>query len=106
MPVVLEKETKVNLQQVMALANRFILTKLPDRFSVGLPKSVAFPTRRLWVVPVMLTYPHVGIVGEVGMVAVDAEQETVVGWTPFQEMEELARQLYQEKKHEIEIAFS
>ena len=40
------------------------------------------------------------------MVAVDAEQKTVVGWTPFQEMEELATQLYQEKKHEIEIAFS
>jgi hypothetical protein len=104
--VVLEKEIEFNLQQVMALANRFILAKLPDRFSAGLPKSVAFPTRRLWVVPVILTYPHVGIVGEVGMVAVDAEQEIVVGWTPFQEMEELARQLYQEKKHEIEIAFS
>ena len=106
MSVVLEKETKVNLQQVMALANRFILSRLPDRFSAGLPKSVAFPTRRLWVVPVILTYPHIGIVGEVGMVAVDAEQKTVVGWTPFQEMEELATQLYQEKKHEIEIAFS
>ena len=108
MSVVLKKETKVNLQQVMALANRFILTKLPDRFSAGLPKSVAFPTRRLWIVPVILTYPHLGIVGEVGMVAVDIEQETVVGWTPLQEMEELAKQLYQEKKdeHEIEIAFS
>jgi hypothetical protein len=106
MSVMLEKETRVNLQQVMALANRFILTKLPDRFSAGLPKSVAFPTRRLWVVPVMLTYPHLGIVGEVGMVAVDAEQETVVGWTPFQEMEELARQLYQEKKHETNHSFS
>ena len=106
MSMVLERETKLNLQQVMALANRFILTKLPDRFSAGLPKSVAFPTRRLWVVPVMLTYPHVGIVGEVGTVAVDVEQEIVAGWTPFQEMEELARQLYQEKKHEIELAFS
>jgi len=106
MSVVLEKETKINLQQVMALANRFILTRLPDRFSAGLPKSVNFPTRRLWVVPVMLTYPHIGIVGEVGMVVVDAEQQTVVGWTQVQEMEELARQLYLEKKHEIELAFS
>ena len=106
MSIVAEKEIKVDLQQMIAVANRFILANLPDRFSAGLPKSMAFPTRRLWIVPVILTYPHVGVVGEVGMVAVDAEQEIVVGWTPFNEVENLARQLYQESKHEIEIAFS
>jgi hypothetical protein len=75
-------------------------------FLSGAAQEHVFPPRRLWVVPVILTYPRVGIVGNVGMVAVDAEQETVVGWTPFPEMGELAKQLYQEKKHEIEIAFS
>jgi hypothetical protein len=53
-----------------------------------------------------LTYPKVGIVGEVGMIAIETERENVVGWTPFSEVEALARQLYQEKKNEIEIAFS
>jgi hypothetical protein len=106
MSIAAAKETKVDLRKAIAVANRFILSNLPDRFSAGLPKSIEFPTRQLWIVPVVLTYPNVGIVGEVGMVAVDAEQEIVVGWTPFNEMEKLAKQLYQEKKHEIEIAFS
>ncbi len=106
MSVVLEEKSKVDARRAMAVANRFILSHLPDRFSAGLPKSMTFPTRWLWMVPVVLAYPQVGIVGEVGMVAVDTERETVVGWTPVEEMETLARQLYQEKKHEIEIAFS
>jgi len=29
----------------------------------------------------MLIYSHIGIVGEVGTVAVDTERETGVGWT-------------------------
>ena len=106
MSVVLKKEVKISYKRAMATANRFILENLPDRFSAGLPKSVHFPTRMVWIVPVLLTYPKVGILGEVGMIAIEAERENVVGWTPFSEMEALARQLYQEKKNEIEIAFS
>ena len=106
MSVALKEEIKVSYRRAMATANRFIVEHLPDRLSAGLPKSVRFPTRTVWIVPVLLTYPKVGIVGEVGMIAVEAERENVVGWTPFSEVEALARQLYQEKKNEIEIAFS
>lgn len=48
----------------------------------------------MWILPVELTYPYVGVVGQVGFVAVDGEQETVVGWTPFDVMETTAQQLY------------
>ena len=106
MSVALKEEIKVSYRRAMATADRFIVENLPDRLSAGLPKSIRFPTRTVWIVPVLLTYPKVGIVGEVGMIAIEAERENVVGWTPFSEVEALARQLYQEKKNEIEIAFS
>jgi hypothetical protein len=96
----------LDAKEAMVAANRFIVEHLPDRFSAGLPKLVQFPLQPLWLVPVHLTYPGVGVVGEVGMVAVDGERPIVVGWTPPGEMEALARQLYEEKHSEIEIAFS
>ena|GEM_PF-1458410 len=103
-----ETRTQVVLdtRQAMIAANRFIVEHLPDRFSAGLPKLVLFPLRPLWLVPVHLTYPGVGVVGEVGMLAVDGDHPVVVGWTPPEEMEALARQLYEENRDEIEIAFS
>ena len=99
-------QVALSARQVTIVANRFIAEHLPDRFSAGLPKLVLFPLRPLWLVPVHLTYPGVGMVGEVGMLAVDGDRPAVVGWTPPEEMEALAHQLYEEKRDEIEIAFS
>lgn len=96
----------LDAKQAMAAANRFIVEHLPDRFSAGLPKLVIFPLRPLWLVPVHLTYPGIGIVGEVGMLAVSGDRPAIVGWTPTEEMEALARQLYEENRNEIELAFS
>ena len=96
----------VNTRQAMTAANRFIVEHLPDRFSAGLPKLVLFPLRPLWLVPVHLTYPGVGVMGEVGMLAVDGDHPVIVGWTPPEEMEVLAQKLYEENRDEIEIAFS
>ncbi len=96
----------LNARQAMVAANQFIVEHLPDCFSAGLPKLVLFPIRPLWLVPVLLTYPGVGVVGEVGMLAVDGDHPVIVGWTPLEEMEALAQKLYEENRDEIEIAFS
>jgi hypothetical protein len=106
--VAFEKQAHVVLDagQALIAANRFIVEHLPDRFSAGLPKLVLFPLRPLWLVPVHLTYPGVGVIGEVGMLAVDGDRPVIVGWTPLSEMETLARQLYEENRDEIELAFS
>lgn len=106
--VAFDKQAQVVLDagQALIAANRFIVEHLPDRFSAGLPKLVLFPLRPLWLVPVHLTYPGVGVIGEVGMLAVDGDHPVIVGWTPLSEMEALARQLYEENRDEIELAFS
>ncbi len=98
--------TTTDARQAMIAANRFIVEHLPDRFSAGQPKLVIFPLRPLWLVPVHLTYPGVGVLGEVGMLAVGGDIPVIVGWTPPEEMESLAQRLYQENRDEIEIAFS
>jgi len=99
-------QVMLDARQAMIAANQFIVEHLPDRFSAGLPKLVLFPLRPLWLVPVHLTYPGVGVVGEVGMLAVDGDRPVVVGWTPPERMEALAHQLYEEHSNEIELAFS
>lgn len=87
-------------------ANRFILENFRDRFSAGTPRHLVFPTRSIWTVPIVLAYPKVGVLGEVGFVGVDGESGVVVGWTPKEEVEKVAEQMYKEKKDEIEALFS
>jgi len=98
--------TTTDARQAMIAANRFIVEHLPDRFSAGQPTLVVFPLRPLWLVPVHLTYPGVGVLGKVGMLAVGGDIPVIVGWTPPEEMESLAQKLYQENRDEIETAFS
>ena len=43
---------------------------LPDRFCAGAPEFDR--ERSLWLVPVLLSYPKIGILGQVGQVAVSA----------------------------------
>lgn len=97
---------QIGSKTALKIANKFILERMRDRFSAGPPKRVIFPTRCVWIVPVVLTYPKVGMVGDVGEIAVDAETGGIVGWTPVEEMESIAKSIYKDKKSEIEIAFS
>lgn len=87
-------------------ANWFILENFRDGFSAGTPRHLVFPTRSIWVVPIVLAYPKVGVLGEVGFVAVDGESGVVVGWTPVEEVEKVAEQMYKEKEDEIAALFS
>lgn len=97
--------TAINAATAKRLANRFILENLPDRFCAGTPRFLQFPLRSVWAVPVMLSYPRIGPVGQTGLVAVDVETGSVTGWTPLQEMKKAAQNIYAEKKAEVETAF-
>lgn len=97
---------KIGSTAALKTVNKFILENMRDRFSAGSLKRVIFPTREVWIVSVVLTYPKKGIIGEVGAIAVDGETGEIVGWTPIEEMETVAKDLYEGKKSEIEIAIS
>lgn len=97
---------KIDSKTALKIANGFVLEKMRDRFSAGSLKRVIFPTREVWIVSVVLTYPKKGIVGEVGAIAVDGEMGEIVGWTPIEEMEAVAKEIYEGRRKELEIAFS
>ncbi|MEK7728776.1 MAG: hypothetical protein AAB354_10215 [candidate division KSB1 bacterium] len=96
---------KISRDSAQTKANQFIIEHLPDRFCAGQPRFVIFPIRAAWSIPVVLAYPKLGAIGEVGAVIVDAELGNVVGWTPIEEIREAAKELYEERKAEIEAPF-
>jgi hypothetical protein len=98
--------TKIDAEAAKRLTNRFILENLPDRFCAGTPRFLQFALRSVWIVPVVLSYPRIGPVGQAGMAAVDTETGSVVGWTPLDEMKKAADAIYEQKKAAIEAAFS
>jgi hypothetical protein len=81
---------------------RFLNRHLGHLLAAGTPQRVLFPLRSTWVVPVQLTYPGCGVIGEVSMVVVDETTGEVVTWTSPQAMHQATEQLYQEHKEEIE----
>jgi len=97
--------TQIDAEAAKRLANRFILENLPDRFCAGIPRFLQFPLRSVWIVPVVLSYPRIGPVGQAGIAAVDTETGSVVGWTPLDEMKKAAETIYERKKSDIEAAF-
>jgi hypothetical protein len=90
--------------QAQAAANLFLHDHLPDRFTADQP--CFRPTDNVWYVPVILVYPRVGFIGQVGAILISAAAETVVSYTPLEEMKHAAQELYTTHRDAIEAAFS
>lgn len=56
----------------------------------------------MWYVTVVLTYAVLGPLGKVGEITVSAGSEEVISHTPFMEMKERARSLYDQHREQIE----
>ena len=86
------------------VANGFLLDHLPDRFLAIEPRFD--PRARVWRLPVVISYPSIGQIGEVGEVSVSVSTEDVVSHTPLDEMMSRARVLYDQNREAIQAAFS
>ena len=89
------------------VVNEYCLLHYGTSFSSGTPVrcSLSSPQADLWVVPVMLTSPGYGWVGQVGTVALDAASGQVVGADPRPTVYAAARRLEEAKRDELEAAF-
>jgi hypothetical protein len=96
--------TSVTALAAQAAANQFLSERLPDRFTAD--QAERDRAGDVWRVPVVLAYPFIGAVGQVGEILVNADTESVVWFTPLDEMRERARLLYEAHRDEIEAAFS
>jgi hypothetical protein len=59
----------------------------------------------MWIVPILLSSPGLGALGEVGMVAVSGLSGEVVGATPKSDVRSAGSRLAQERRHDVDAAF-
>jgi hypothetical protein len=94
---------KITALEAQAAANLFLFDHLPDRYLATEPRLEL--SRQVWRVPVAVTYPSVGPLGEVGEIRVSAFSEEVLSHTPIEEMRARAQSLYEQNREAIEAAF-
>lgn len=93
------------VEAVQVAANSYCLRQYGARCSGGTPRALALRGAEAWIVPVIFTSPGYGVVGEVGLVAVDAVTHEVIGATPREEVRAAVARLAEEKGDELEAAF-
>ncbi len=73
---------------------------LPDRISASTPSLDE--TAQVWRVPVILAYPSLGVLGQVGEIVVSATKAGVISSTPVDEMLKTAQALAEKHRDAIE----
>lgn len=92
-------------EEVQIIVNSYCLGHYGIRCSGGTPQRLLVRESECWIAPVVFTSPGYGVVGDVGMVAVDAATHEVVGATPRDEVRAAVGRLAEEKRDELEAAF-
>lgn len=86
--------------EVMALVGGFLNDHLPDRFCAGKPQfdQESF----VWKTPILLSYPTLGPLGQVGEIAVSADAGKILSFTTLEEMRSAAQAIIEQHREEIE----
>jgi hypothetical protein len=92
------------VEVVLQFANGYIVRHYPFGCLGGKPQRLSGESD-FWIVPVFLTSPGYGAVGEVGMVAVDAKTHQVLGATEPRDVSRAIKHLKENKRDELEAAF-
>jgi len=91
---------KTTALEAEAAVSLFLSDRLPDRLTAGDPQLDT--QAGTWRVPVLLAYPLIGPVGEVGEVVVSNQTGEILSHTPVGEMLARARALYEQHREQIE----
>jgi hypothetical protein len=92
----------VTAQQAQSIANQLLSDAMPDRFMADFAQRT--PHGNLWRVPVILAYPTLGSLGEVGEILVSTLAEDIVSHTSFEAMKNVGKTLYKIHQHDIEAS--
>lgn len=98
-----KREMKANA--AIRAANGYLVPNYPLGFLGGTPRRLTLEKRTIWIVPIVLTSPGYGAVGEVGVIAVHPHTGKVLGGTPRAEVVAAAKQLREAKRDELQAAF-
>ena len=80
-------------QQAQAIANQFLSDRLLDRFTAD--RAQLSTTGEVWHVPVILTYPVVGFLSQVGEIFVSTTSKAIVSHTMLDKMKAAGLVLYE-----------
>ena len=94
---------KLTALEAQAAANGYLLDNLPDSFLAIEPRFD--PPTKAWRLPIVISYPFIGPIGEVGEIHVSSHSEEIVSVTPLDEMKTRARALYEQHRKAIQAAF-
>lgn len=92
-------------EAAVSAANEYMLLHYVIGLLGGTPYHVALRDGDLWIVPMVLTSPAYGAIGEVGAVAIDARTGDFVGGTAKAEVLAAIRRLREAKHDAIQAAF-
>ncbi len=81
----------VTALQAQAVASNFLLENLPDRFCAGQPRLDH--SSSTWNVPVLLTYPTIGVLGLVAEIWISSTEATVLSHSELKQIMQAAQQL-------------
>jgi hypothetical protein len=104
-PVKRPAHKAISADKAMLAANKYILFHYPTMFTGAIARRLKLPTYDVWVVPIVLTHPDHGVIGEAGLVAVDAHSGQVLGSTPRAEVVAAGKRLREAKHYDLETAF-
>ena len=93
------------VEPVRIAANEYALRHYAVGYTSGTPRRLSLSNVELWIVPVVLTSPGYGVVGEVGVLALDASNGDILGATPREEVLSAGARLAKEKRNELDAAF-
>jgi hypothetical protein len=99
------KTRAANGKAAVQSANAYIVRHYPIGCLGGPPRRLTLGSRQLLIVPLILTSPGYGAVGEVGVLALDAETHPVVGGTPRREVGKAVAHLREERHDALQAAF-
>jgi hypothetical protein len=95
----------VEAEAAQVAANEYCLLHYGTSYLGGTPRRLSLPRHELWIVPALFTSPGYGVVGEVGMMAIEVESGRVVGATPPLELRTAGARLARENRDELDAAF-
>jgi len=93
-------EPVVSEVQAQAEASLFLSDHLPDRISASTPRLDT--AAQVWRVPVILAYPQLGVLGEVGEIIVSTSEEEILSHTPVEKMRKAAWEIIEKHRDAIE----
>lgn len=92
-------------ENARAAATEFLLDHAGNQLIAGTPYLLFGALHATWIVPVQLSYPNSGVLGTVGVLAVDDETQHVIGWTPLAQMKASSRQLRESREPHLTEQF-